>query len=63
REHLLAIEDLSLRAAQTIIQMNYYPTRFPKKYNLYDKTYLRSPRMDLPFSREDFDGVAFVDEL
>lgn len=63
RSSLQQIEPLSARAAHTIIQMNYYPTRFPKHINLYTTQYPRSPRLDLPFSKEDFDGVVFVDEL
>lgn len=63
RERLLAIEDLETRAAETIIEMNYYPTRFPQRVNLYDETYPREQRLDLPFSSNDFDGLAFVDDL
>ena len=63
RERLSSIESLKERAAHTIIHMNYYPTRFDSRLNLYDKEYPRSQRLDLPFRREDFDGVVFLDEL
>ncbi|TNE51160.1 MAG: M23 family metallopeptidase [Deltaproteobacteria bacterium] len=63
RERLQAIDDVATQAAETIIEMNYYPTRFSRRVNLYDETYPREPRLDLPFSHEDFDGLAFVDDL
>lgn len=63
RQRLAAIQDLDARAAQTIIQMNYYPTRFAVKLNPYSKTYERAARLDLPFSSNDFDGIVFLDEL
>ncbi|WMX15737.1 MULTISPECIES: M23 family metallopeptidase [unclassified Aureispira] len=63
RERLLGISSLKERATQTIIQMNYYPTRFDERHNVYDKKYLRSPRLDMPFSGTAFDGVVFLDEL
>jgi len=63
RARLAAIEPLSARAAGTIIEMNYYPTRFPSRVHVYAEEHPRSPRLDLPFSRDDFDGAVFVDEL
>ncbi len=54
---------LKYQAAHTIIEMNYYPTRFRKRINIYDQTYSRSPRLDLPFLNKDFDCVVFLDEL
>ncbi len=63
RERLRGIASLSARAAQTIIEMNYYPTRFQKRINLYMETHPRTPRLDLPFAKEDFDGLVFVDDL
>lgn len=63
REHLSAISTLKERAAQTIIQMNYYPTRFDERHNVYDKEYLRTPCLDMPFRETDFDGIVFLDEL
>jgi hypothetical protein len=63
RERLMQIKNVEERAANTIIQMNYYPTRFDVKLNPYVKTYKRAPRLDLPFSSKAFDGVVFLDEL
>ena len=63
RERLSSIKDLKHRAAETIIEMNYYPTRFTKRVNVYDKSYPRKPLLDLPFSKEEFDGVVFMDEM
>ena len=63
RDSLQMQEPLSRRAAHTIIESNYYPTRFPKRRNPYDREYPRGPRLDLPFSDEDFDGIVFADEL
>lgn len=63
QEILKKIEDIRERAFHTIIQMNYYPTRFLKRVNLYGRDYPRLPLLDLPFSREHFDGVVFLDEI
>lgn len=58
-QHLLP----ELRAAHTIIEMNYYPTRFTQRVNLYNKTYPRIPRLDLPFSGSQFQEVVFLDDV
>jgi murein DD-endopeptidase len=63
REPLQRIEPLATRAAHTIVEMNYYPTRFPRRVDVYAEAHPRTPRLDLPFSRDDLDGVVFVDEL
>jgi murein DD-endopeptidase len=63
RERLNAIQHIEERAAHTIIEMNYYPTRFEKHFNLYRKDFPRKPLLDLPFSSEYFDGVVFLDDL
>jgi murein DD-endopeptidase len=63
RERLSAISTLKERAAQTIIQMNYYPTRFEERHNVYDKKYLRVPCLDMPFSGTAFESIVFLDEL
>ena len=43
--------------------MNYYPTRFPERPNLYAERHPRTPRLDLPFSAAAFDGIVFADQL
>jgi murein DD-endopeptidase MepM/ murein hydrolase activator NlpD len=63
REQLRQIEPLAVRAAHTIVEMNYYPTRFARRVNVYAEANPRTPRLDLPFSGDDLDGVVFADEL
>ena len=63
RERLQKYTSLYAQAGHTIAEMNYYPTRFTRRVNLYAEEHPRASRLDLPFSREDFDGVVFADEL
>ena len=63
RVRLRAIEQLPFRAAATLAELNYYPTRFPVRVSPYAAEYAREPRLDLPLSARDFAGVEFVDEL
>lgn len=63
REYLNSIEDIKYRAAETVMEMNYYPTRFPEYINIYKKEHPRIGVLDLPFSKDKFDGVVFADEL
>jgi murein DD-endopeptidase len=63
REELGRIDSLPLRAARTLVEMNYYPTRFSQRPNLYAQAHPRAPRLDLPFPAESFDGVVFADDL
>jgi hypothetical protein len=51
------------QAGHTIAEMNYYPTRFPVRKNMYTQEYPRTPMLDLPFDPELFDGVVFSDEI
>jgi hypothetical protein len=49
-----------------MMQLNYFPTRFDRDalgpdFSLYRETFPREPRLDLPFSAEDYDGVFFPD--
>jgi len=62
RARLRALTPLSRRAAYSIIERNYYPTRFPVRPNPYQEWHPRQGRLDLPFSADDFDGAVFVDE-
>ena len=59
RDKLNSITELKYKAANTVVEMNYYPTRFPEYVNLYDKSYPREARLDLPFLQADFDKVVF----
>ena len=63
RAALTAIEPLGPRAARLLIEMNYYPTRFPTRVTPYSESHARRPVLDLPFSTEDFDGLVFADDL
>jgi hypothetical protein len=49
------------RIGAALMQVNYFPTRF-REFNecFYAKTFPREPRLDLPFSFEDYDGVMFT---
>ncbi|MFT6145427.1 MAG: murein DD-endopeptidase [Myxococcota bacterium] len=63
RERMQAMPEVWRRAAEFIAEQNYYPTRFPQLRNPYTKTAGRTARLDLPFSAEHFDKLAFIDDL
>ena len=63
RDYLNSIDDLKIKAAETIMEMNYYPTRFTERKNVYQKEHPRKPILDLPFFEKDYDGVVYLDEL
>lgn len=63
RERILAINDTYFQAAELLLEMNYYPTRFGKYINIYEQEYPRIAHLDLPFCSEDFDKVVFLDEV
>ena len=63
RAELTSVEPLAPRAARTLVEMNYYPTRFPERPLVYEQRHARTPRLDLPFPADAFDGVVFVDDL
>jgi murein DD-endopeptidase len=63
KHRLAGIHDLNIRAAHTIAEMNYYPTRFPGRVNLYQQTHPRQGVLDLPFENALFDGIVFADEI
>jgi len=60
---LQAVEPFPLRAAHAVIESNYYPTRFERRVNPYERRHPRSARLDLPFPAARFDGVVFADDL
>jgi murein DD-endopeptidase MepM/ murein hydrolase activator NlpD len=62
REELRAIESPYRQGGLTVIEMIYYPTRFPVRVNVYGQEFPRAPRLDLPFLAAEFDGTVFVDE-
>lgn len=63
KKQLSEISCPKARAVHTIIEMNYYPTRFITKKNLYVQNFERIPVLDVPFLKKDFDGVIFLDQL
>lgn len=63
RTWLKSIPSPRERAFHTIIHMNYYPTRFEKRINIYGKQHPRIAYLDLPFSQQDFDGMVFLDDV
>lgn len=63
KQYLLSFEQLHQRAPNTIIKMNYYPTRFSKRYHLYEDTFQRQPFLSLPFAEDEFDRLVFLDDL
>jgi hypothetical protein len=63
QQELSSIPELERRGARCIIEMNYYPTRFPERHLPYAEAAPRSPRLSLPFSAAKFDGIVFADDL
>lgn len=63
KKRLLSIHSLEHKAVNTIIECNYYPTRFSERVNMYDQLYQRRPALSLPFSEKEFDDCVFLDEL
>ncbi|MCA9515818.1 MAG: M23 family metallopeptidase [Myxococcales bacterium] len=66
RAAIAAIPDLDRRAVELVIEACTYPTRFGRKdaaAELFPEAPARAPRLDLPFTAEDYDGVGFADAL
>lgn len=63
KERILSKKELKQKAAHTVIEMNYYPTRFKKRVNVYEKEHPRQPLLDLPFKAEDFKNIVFLDDI
>ncbi len=59
RAEIDAAPTLDARAMALLFQMNYFPSRFTERPRVYLDRHPRAPRLDLPFRREDFDGVWF----
>lgn len=59
RAEVSSFDDRGERAMALLFHMNYYPTRFAERPCLYRERHPRRPRLDLPFHRDDYDGVAF----
>lgn len=63
RDSINKIEDIRYRAFETIFNMNYYPTRFSERVNIYDTDFTREHVLDLPFYAAEYDGVILMDEI
>lgn len=64
RDEILTAPTLAERAGAALMHLSYYPTRFVTGTSaaiLYAMKFARQPRLDLPFSFEDYDGVFFPD--
>ncbi len=57
RAYLESIEDLELRAVETINYRMFYSTLFDSFPPIYDKEYDRRSVLDLPFRAKDYNGV------
>lgn len=64
RRELLSFDDPSERAMAVVFLQNYYPTRFRAHTDVYvdARAFVREPRLDLPLSREDYDGAELPSE-
>lgn len=60
KREILSFDNGFERAAAVIFQSNYYPSRFRERILPYPTRSPRAPWLDLPFSREDYDGVSFA---
>lgn len=58
---LAAIRDPQLLATRLVFQHITYPMRFRETPRVYRSEKPRSPRLDLPFRAQDFDGVVQLD--
>jgi len=66
KDALTRIDDVTLRGFALLIESTVYPTRFttPRAGTLlFDAPPARAPRLDLPFSSDDFDGTVFADDV
>ena len=64
RDEILGAPSLAERAGAALFHLSYYPTRFvsgTRAALLYRDRFPRQPRLDLPFSSDDYDGVYFPD--
>lgn len=56
-----ATQTLEERAVTLMFFMGIYSWLFPERPSVYARSFERSPRMDLPFSSQQYDGVVFAD--
>jgi len=64
REEIRDASTFEQRIGAALMQVNYFPTRFDRRrlgdgFSLYRRAFPREPRLDLPFTAGDYDGVSF----
>ncbi|MDQ3036786.1 MAG: M23 family metallopeptidase [Myxococcota bacterium] len=64
RAEIESAPTLEERIGAALMHSNYFPTRFDRAalgdgFSLYCGAFPREPRLDLPFSQRDYDGVYF----
>jgi len=67
RDEMRAAGSVAERAGAVLLQLCYFPTRFDRAalghdFSVYPTRSARTPRLDLPFSHRDYDGVIYIDE-
>lgn len=62
RQRLTQVSDEHQRAMDLLFYRNYYPAMFRDAPNVYAARFARAPRLSLPFLRDDFDGVFFLED-
>lgn len=62
RERLQRYTDLQEAGTHVVIEMNYYPTRFAQRVQVYAQPAERRERLHLPFLATDFTSFAFLDD-
>jgi murein DD-endopeptidase len=67
RAEITGAASLDERMVAAMFHLNIYPTRFDRTrlgdgFSLYRDTFVREPRIDLPFVADDYDGTVFPDE-
>lgn len=64
RAEIMGCPTIEQRACAALFNLNYFPTRFDPDmlgpgFSIYEHEFPREPRLDLPFSHRDYDGVFF----
>ncbi len=60
RAQLNAISDAAERAMAILFQLNYFPTLFPTRPDVFTQRFEREGRLTLPFRATDFCGITFA---
>lgn len=60
RKRLAQVSDPYLRGADVLFYMNYFPTRFEGRVDIYGQQFARRPVLDLPFEASRYKGVVHL---